>query len=71
MLYIHANKGTHKDIKLENILLFSDDPNETDVDKMWLKLADFGLGKIFFDTMFMDQGSVTAAGTPGYMSPEM
>jgi len=59
--YLHAKGIVHRDLKLENLLLVKDnDPNLT------LKLADFGLSKLY-------QGKAlqTACGTPFYVAPDI
>ena len=40
LMYIHKMNCIHRDIKPENILLFGD---ESEPDKMWVKLSDFGV----------------------------
>ena len=49
LIYIHLNNGTHRDIKPNNLLVFGD--SDEDHDQMWLKIADFGCGKIFQDSI--------------------
>lgn len=55
--YLHEHKIIHRDLKPQNILLTR---NYT------LKISDFGLAKIFNDTM-----SETICGSPLYMAPEI
>lgn len=52
----------HRDLKLANILLTSDDPGSTD-----LKIADFGFAR------YLRQNSLaeTQIGTPLFMAPEI
>jgi len=59
LVYLHANRVIHRDLKLQNFLLDAD---------MRLKLADFGLSaKLEGD----DDKKMIICGTPGYMSPEV
>merc|ERR1712232_325558 len=57
--------GIHRDLKPENILLVSQDVDSTDV-----KVADFGLSKLFPDDDNADM-TATRCGTPGYVAPEV
>jgi serine/threonine protein kinase len=56
--YLHSQKVLHRDIKPDNILL---------VNQQYAKVADFGLARLREGRL----ASVTAAGTPAYMAPEM
>ena len=64
--YCHAMGIAHRDIKVflitqpENLVYTSKDPSAT------LKITDFGLAKIFSQTLM-----TTACGTPGYVAPEV
>jgi len=63
ILYLHNNCICHRDLKLENILLTTDEPLE----KCRLKLTDFGVSCVF------KPGQILKArvGTPDYMAPEV
>ncbi|KAJ2875574.1 serine/threonine protein kinase, partial [Coemansia asiatica] len=61
--YLHANGITHRDIKLDNILIKSSVANETP----WVKIADFGLARAVGDGELMR----TICGTPSYLAPEI
>ena len=52
----------HRDLKLDNILMRSDDPNNFDI-----LIADFGFATFFDRKEGLDQ----SLGTPRYMSPEV
>jgi len=58
--YLHDLDVVHRDIKPENILLFKKGSLE-------IKLADFGLSKMFEQTVRMS----SAVGSPGYVAPEV
>tara|TARA_R110002050_G_scaffold212042_2_gene348080 strand:+ start:1719 stop:3401 length:1683 start_codon:yes stop_codon:yes gene_type:complete len=58
--YLHDLNIVHRDIKPENILLKKQGTLE-------LKLADFGLSKMFDATVRMQ----TTCGSPGYVAPEV
>jgi serine/threonine protein kinase len=56
--YLHAHTVSHRDLKLENILL--------DEDKN-VKIADFGLSTIMKDGIFL----YSSCGSPNYAAPEL
>lgn len=59
--YLHENKIVHRDLKAENIMLES---NEPDAD---IKIIDFGLSKKYNSNQKMH----AKTGTPYYVSPEV
>ena len=60
--YMHLQSITHRDMKPENILLVSDDPDNFDV-----KIADLG----FACKYDKETGLDLVLGTPLYMAPEL
>eukprot|EP01123_Difflugia_compressa_P009612 TRINITY_DN323_c0_g1_i1.p1 TRINITY_DN323_c0_g1~~TRINITY_DN323_c0_g1_i1.p1 ORF type:complete len:300 (-),score=56.58 TRINITY_DN323_c0_g1_i1:207-1106(-) len=60
--YLHKRGIAHRDLKLENLLLKRKDSLE-------IKLADFGLSKVF--ATLEDKIMATACGTPYYVAPEI
>jgi serine/threonine protein kinase len=56
--YCHSNLVTHRDLKLENILVEKDGR---------IKLADFGLANFLKDGKFLK----TPCGSPTYAAPEL
>lgn len=60
LAFIHPKGIFHRDIKAENILVFSETP-------LLVKLADFGLSK----HCFKNERVMTAAGTKGSKAPEV
>ena len=56
--HCHSSGITHRDIKLENIMITEDNV---------MKLIDFGLSKNATQSELMD----SMAGTPYYMAPEV
>ena len=62
-IHLRAKHILHRDLKLENVLLTSLDPEEAVV-----KLADFGLTRILRNESFLLQSRV---GSPMYMAPEI
>ena len=44
--YLHANLVVHGGLKLENVLVFFEDGDETCVDALFLKLSDAGFARI-------------------------
>ncbi|KAK9904665.1 hypothetical protein WJX75_000026 [Coccomyxa subellipsoidea] len=61
--YLHANKITHRDLKLENLLL-QRPANADDIPSV--KIADFGLAKKMKESQMQ-----TICGTPQYVAPEV
>jgi len=59
--YLHEKGIAHRDLKPENLLCSGSGSHET------VKIADFGLSKIFSDK----EDLVTSCGTPGYVAPEV
>eukprot|EP01121_Diplochlamys_sp_Union-15-3_P004030 TRINITY_DN139_c0_g1_i1.p1 TRINITY_DN139_c0_g1~~TRINITY_DN139_c0_g1_i1.p1 ORF type:complete len:395 (-),score=72.61 TRINITY_DN139_c0_g1_i1:61-1218(-) len=59
--YLHEIGIVHRDLKPENLLLANTSHDSP------IKLADFGLSKIYSEDMMMS----TACGTPGYVAPEI
>ncbi len=57
--HIHRKKVIHRDIKLQNVLLTSEDD---------IKLGDFGISKLLEST---GDFAKTSLGTPYYLSPEI
>lgn len=61
LTYLHANHIAHRDIKLNNVLLY---------ENLTARLTDFGLSKVMHrDGQRMLTNSTT--GTPGYQPPEV
>jgi len=59
--YLHSANICHRDLKPENLLVALEDGKET------IKIADFGLSKIFSSEVFLE----TSCGTPDYAAPEV
>lgn len=59
--YLHSMGIAHRDLKPENLLC------DGDGDNMTIKIADFGLSKIFGEGETLE----TSCGTPDYVAPEV
>ena len=60
--YLHINNIVHRDIKLENVLMQTDNK-----DDLTLKITDFGFAKVFN----REEGLTDILGSPLYMAPEI
>lgn len=60
--YLNENNIIHRDLKLENVLIKTNDNN-----KNVIKLGDFGLSKYIHENELIS----TNCGTPAYMAPEI
>ncbi|EKX51008.1 hypothetical protein GUITHDRAFT_157273 [Guillardia theta CCMP2712] len=63
--YLHSLGISHRDLKPENLLYASNDPQSPDYTTV--KVADFGLSKIFVEKQPMR----TVCGSPNYVAPEV
>jgi len=63
--YMHTQGIMHRDLKPENILLVSEDS------AMDVKVADFGLSRLFPEGAGPGQKTGTVCGTPVYVAPEV
>merc|ERR1712199_93937 len=62
---LHDKQVIHRDLKPENILLVSPD-------NCWnVKVADFGLSRLFPEGSGRQVKTGTLCGTPGYVAPEV
>ncbi|CAG9329514.1 unnamed protein product [Blepharisma stoltei] len=60
LVYLESSSVIHRDIKLDNIVMMSNDPNNFD-----FKLIDFGLSCKY------QKDITTYCGSPGYIAPEV
>jgi calcium-dependent protein kinase len=60
--YLHRNNICHRDIKLDNFLLFKKN------DVSLIKMIDFGIGELLTD---QDHVMDSLIGTPEYVAPEI
>jgi serine/threonine protein kinase len=65
LLYLHSQSITHRDLKLENVLVCKDPCNGY----LRVKLSDFGLSKKM--ALSSEEMMKTRCGTPAYAAPEI
>ncbi|BFU24266.1 protein kinase domain containing protein [Entamoeba histolytica HM-3:IMSS] len=65
MEYLHENDIVHRDLKTDNILVYSNNPH----DAVTIKVTDFGTSRSFIES----SGNIALQniGTPMYMAPEI
>eukprot|EP00301_Raphidiophrys_heterophryoidea_P014518 c22941_g1_i1.p1 GENE.c22941_g1_i1~~c22941_g1_i1.p1 ORF type:complete len:439 (-),score=134.01 c22941_g1_i1:296-1612(-) len=63
--HMHAHGIVHRDLKPENILYASPDADSP------IKIADFGLAKLWMPKQETSSELKTLCGTPGYVAPEV
>ena len=63
--YLHAKRITHRDLKLENLLL----ADKGDLSSV--RIADFGLAKACFEASDDPTAMRAVCGTPAYVAPEI
>jgi len=61
--FAHQRGVVHRDLKPANLLIAADDRRD-------VKIADFGLAKVFRDMAAVHTGTNAFLGTPSYMAPE-
>ena len=62
MYYLHDSEIVYRDLKSDNVLVWSLDPN----DVINIKLSDYGIA-----TFSTPQGVIGEGGTPGFQAPEV
>lgn len=68
LCYCHEHNIVHRDLKLENILIYDiDNIGDTSMEYFWIKLIDFGTAKLFN----RKRSEQTIIGTSYYIAPEV
>ncbi|BFU19183.1 protein kinase domain containing protein [Entamoeba histolytica HM-1:IMSS-B] len=65
MDYLHQNDITHRDLKTDNVLVYSKNP----FDPVVCKVTDFGTSRSFIESL--GKTGIQNIGTPMYMAPEL
>ncbi len=67
LVYLHANGIVHRDMKLENVLVFYDEGDDMNLEAFVLKICDVGLARITAAVASVTHRMTQGAGTPYYM----
>lgn len=71
LAFMHENNVSHRDVKLNNIMIATKPTAEAPETRWSVRLGDFGLSQYHADPKTPTKGEINTHGTPTYKAPEL